>query len=148
REAIANGRRIGPRVFIAGDPFDGVRIREAGGVSIGSEPQLDAALARATLLGVDFLTLRGRLGSRLESHLVDYAHGHGLRMTTPGTAPWRTRETRRRASRRLSNRTAIRSKRSCLPAGVSSLVQMRRHSWTCRTDSACTWSSSNWSLQG
>jgi hypothetical protein len=82
REAVANGRRIGPRVFIAGDPFDGRRVRAAGGVSIGSEAALDAALQRATLLGIDGLAVRGRLAGPLEQRLVEYAHAHGLRATT------------------------------------------------------------------
>ena len=82
REAVANGRRIGPRVFIAGDPFDGRRVRAAGGVSIGSEAALDAALQRAMLLGIDGLAVRGRLAGPLERRLVEYAHAHGLRATT------------------------------------------------------------------
>ncbi len=82
REAVGNGRRIGPRVFIAGDPFDGRRVREAGGVSIGSEQVLDTALQRATLLGVDGLVVRGRMAGPLEQRLVEYAHAHGLRATT------------------------------------------------------------------
>ena len=81
REAIDNGRRLGPRVFITGDPFDGRRVRDAGGVSIGSEAALDAALRRATLLGVDSLEVRGRLAGPLEQSLVEYAHRHGMRAT-------------------------------------------------------------------
>jgi Amidohydrolase family len=69
-------------VFIAGDPFDGRRVREAGGVSIGSEQALDTALQRATLLGVDNLVVRGRLAGPLEQRLVEYAHLRGLRSTT------------------------------------------------------------------
>jgi Tol biopolymer transport system component len=80
REAIANGRRIGPRVFIAGDPFDG---RQFGhNTSMTSEQQLEPALARATLLDVDVLAMRGRLGGLLERRLADYAHARGLRTTT------------------------------------------------------------------
>ena len=37
REAFDAGRRPGPRVFIAGDPFDGVRVYYPGGVSVTSE---------------------------------------------------------------------------------------------------------------
>lgn len=40
RESYDAGRRIGPRVFLAGDPFGGIRVSEAGGVSIASESQL------------------------------------------------------------------------------------------------------------
>ncbi len=82
REAIANGRRLGPRVFIAGDPFDGGRVRDSGGVSVTSGQQLDVALGRATLLGVDYMTARGRLGASIEQRLTFYAHARGLRATT------------------------------------------------------------------
>jgi imidazolonepropionase-like amidohydrolase len=80
REAIANGRRIGPRVFIAGDPFDGRRLGR--NTAITSDQQIEPALARAALLGVDFLTMRGRFGGSFERRLADYAHAHGLRATT------------------------------------------------------------------
>ena len=80
REAIGHGRRIGPRVFIAGEPFDGRRIGHS--TSIASDQQIEPALARATLLGVDFLTMRGRLGGSFERRLANYAHARGLRATT------------------------------------------------------------------
>ncbi len=41
RESFDAGRRPGPRVFLAGDPFDGVRVYGPGGVSVTSDAQLD-----------------------------------------------------------------------------------------------------------
>jgi Tol biopolymer transport system component len=82
QEAIANGRRVGPRVFITGDPFDGRRVSEAGGVSVSSQASLEAALDRASQLGVDNFYARGRLAGSLEQRLVDYAHRRGLRTMT------------------------------------------------------------------
>ena len=81
REAIDNGRRLGPRVFITGDLLDGRRVRDAGGISIGSKAALDSALQRADALGADSLEVRGRLAGPL-SRLVEYAHRHGMRATT------------------------------------------------------------------
>jgi len=82
QESLANGRRIGPRVLITGDPFDGRRVRAPGGISIASRDALDAALRRSTLLGVDALHARERLGGPLEQRLVDEAHVRGLRAST------------------------------------------------------------------
>lgn len=82
REAFDAGRRPGPRVFIAGDPFDGTRIFYPGGVSIGSEDQLDRELDRAATLGVDFFKTYVRLPDRLQKRVVDYAHDLGRPVTS------------------------------------------------------------------
>jgi Tol biopolymer transport system component/imidazolonepropionase-like amidohydrolase len=82
REALDNGRRPGPRILMAGDPIDGQRVRDAGGVSVVSVAELDEALERATLLGADFIATRTRLGRRLHQRLTTYAHEHGLRAST------------------------------------------------------------------
>jgi len=82
REALENGRRPGPRIFMAGDPIDGRRVRDAGGVSVVSADELDEALERATLLGADFIATRTRLGRSLHPRLTAYAHEHGLRAST------------------------------------------------------------------
>src|SRR5262249_322358 len=58
REALENGRRPGPRIFMAGDPIDGRRVRDAGGVSVVSAAELDEALERATLPAADFIATR------------------------------------------------------------------------------------------
>jgi imidazolonepropionase-like amidohydrolase len=82
REAFDAGRRPGPRVFIAGDPFDGIRVYYPGGVSIGSEEQLDRELDRAAALGVDFFKTYVRLPDRLQKRVVDYAHDLGRPVTS------------------------------------------------------------------
>jgi imidazolonepropionase-like amidohydrolase len=82
REAFDAGRRPGPRVFIAGDPFDGMRIYYSGGVSMGSDEQLDRELDRATALGVDFFKTYVRLPDRLQKRIVDYAHDLGKPVTS------------------------------------------------------------------
>jgi Tol biopolymer transport system component len=78
RESFDSERRPGPRVFIAGDPFDGARVYEPGGVSIASDEQLDAALERTTMLGFDFFKTSTRLPDRFQRRIVEYAHARGL----------------------------------------------------------------------
>jgi Tol biopolymer transport system component/imidazolonepropionase-like amidohydrolase len=82
REAFDAGRRPGPRVFIAGDPFDGSRVYYPGGVSITSDEQLDRELDRANALGVDFFKTYVRLPDRLQKRIVDYAHDAGKPVTS------------------------------------------------------------------
>ncbi len=74
REAFDAGRRPGPRVFLAGDPFDGARIYYPGGAAITSEQQLAQELDRASTLGVDFFKTYVRLPDRLQKGVVDFAH--------------------------------------------------------------------------
>ena len=82
RESFDAGRRVGPRLFMAGDPFDGVRIYYAGGVAVTSDVQVDRELERATALGVDFFKTYVRLPDRLQKRVVDYAHAHGRPVTS------------------------------------------------------------------
>jgi Tol biopolymer transport system component len=82
REALDNGRRPGPRIFMAGDPIDGRRVRDAGGVSVASAAELDEALERSSALGADFIATRTRLGRSLHPRLTTYAHEHGLTAST------------------------------------------------------------------
>ena len=78
REAFDAGRRPGPRVFLAGDPFDGARVYYPGGV-VGDvrTAQLEQELDRASTLGVDFFKTYVRLPDRLQKRIVDYAHASG-----------------------------------------------------------------------
>ncbi|HEY7284012.1 MAG TPA: amidohydrolase family protein [Vicinamibacterales bacterium] len=82
REAIDSGRRIGPRIFAAGDPFDGARVYYPGGVSITSDAQLDRELDRARLLDVDFFKTYVRLPDRFQQRIVEYAHSLGKPVTS------------------------------------------------------------------
>lgn len=82
REAFDAGRRPGPRVFIAGDPFDGARVYYPGGVSVTSDAQLDGELDRASALGVDFFKTYVRLPDRMQKRVVDYAHAQGKPVTS------------------------------------------------------------------
>jgi Tol biopolymer transport system component/imidazolonepropionase-like amidohydrolase len=82
RESFDAGRRPGPRVFLAGDPFDGVRSYYPGGVAITSDAQLDQELDRAASLGVDFFKTYVRLPDHFQKSIVDYAHARGRPVTS------------------------------------------------------------------
>jgi Tol biopolymer transport system component/imidazolonepropionase-like amidohydrolase len=82
RESFDSGRRPGPRIFMAGDPFDGARIYYPGGVSVTSDAQLERELDRANALGVDFFKTYVRLPDRLQKRIVDYAHDLGKPVTS------------------------------------------------------------------
>jgi len=82
RESFDAGRRPGPRVFLAGDPFDGVRSYYPGGVAITSDAQLDQELDRASALGVDFFKTYVRLPDAYQKKVVDYAHARGKPVTS------------------------------------------------------------------
>ena len=82
REAFDAGRRPGPRVFLAGDPFDGARVYYPGGVSITSDEQLDRELDRGSALGVDFFKTYVRLPDRLQKRVVEFAHARNRPVTS------------------------------------------------------------------
>jgi hypothetical protein len=82
REAFDAGRRMGPRVFFAGDPFDGARVYHPGGIAVTSDSQLEQALDRASTLGVDFFKTYVRLPDRLQKRIVTYAHDQGKPVTS------------------------------------------------------------------
>ena len=87
RESFESGRRPGPRVFTAGSPIEGARVFEPGGVSVVSDDQLNVALERATMLGADFFNTSTRLPDRLQKHVIEYAHAHGLPVTSSDLFP-------------------------------------------------------------
>jgi Tol biopolymer transport system component len=87
RESFEAGRRPGPRLFIAGDPFNGIRSNDPGGVAVASVAQLDQELDRAASLGVDFFTTEVRLPGALQKHVVEYAHAHDKPVTSPEIFP-------------------------------------------------------------
>src|SRR5262252_1717465 len=82
RESFDAGRRPGPRVFLAGDPFDGVRSFYPGGVAITSDAQLEQELDRASALDVDFFKTYVRLPDRFQKRVIEYAHAHDKPVTS------------------------------------------------------------------
>ena len=82
KESFGSGARRGPRVFSTGGPFDGSRIYYAGGVPLSGGAQLPLELERTTQLGFDLLKTYVRLDDRLQKQVIDYAHAHGVPVTS------------------------------------------------------------------
>jgi hypothetical protein len=82
REAIDSGRRVGPRVFSTGEPFDGTRIYYPGGSSVADGAQLTARFARVQQLDFDFVKTYVRLPDLLQKQVIDEAHRLGLPVTS------------------------------------------------------------------
>ncbi|HMD36964.1 MAG TPA: hypothetical protein VKH42_18445, partial [Vicinamibacterales bacterium] len=87
QEAIASGRRPGPRMITSGDRLEGVRVSDAGGVFITSDAQLDQELERASMLGSDFIATGPRLPDRFLKSAVVEAHRTGAPVSSPALFP-------------------------------------------------------------
>ena len=61
REAFDSGARVGPRILMTGEPFDGTRIYYPGGSSLDDSGQLPMQLQRAKDFGFDFVKTYVRL---------------------------------------------------------------------------------------
>ncbi|MBI4539343.1 MAG: PD40 domain-containing protein [Gemmatimonadetes bacterium] len=90
REAIAAGVRVGPREFFTGRTFDGTRIYYAGSLALDGGTQLPLELERARTLGYDLIKTYVRLPDVLQRRVIEYAHAHGLPVSShelyPGVA--------------------------------------------------------------
>lgn len=82
KESIGSGKRRGPRVFATGGPFDGSRIYYAGGVPLAGGGQLPLELQKTTQLGYDLIKTYVRLDDRLQKQVIDFAHQHGMPVTS------------------------------------------------------------------
>jgi Tol biopolymer transport system component/imidazolonepropionase-like amidohydrolase len=82
KESIGSGARRGPRVFATGGPFDGSRVYYAGGVPLASGAQLPQELQKSTALGYDLIKTYVRLDDQLQRQVIDFAHAHGLPVTS------------------------------------------------------------------
>jgi Tol biopolymer transport system component len=74
RESFDAGRRPGPRLFVSGESYDGIRRFEAGGVAVTSDEQLDRELERSGALDVDFFKTDVRLPGRYARRMIRFAH--------------------------------------------------------------------------
>jgi imidazolonepropionase-like amidohydrolase len=82
RESFASGARIGPRVLLTGEPFDGTRIYYPGGTALDGGSQLGVQMTRAADLGFDFIKTYVRLPDLLQQRVIDEAHALGLPVTS------------------------------------------------------------------
>jgi Tol biopolymer transport system component len=74
RESFDMGRRDGPRVFVSGQAFDGVRTFYPGYMPITSKLQLDSELDASSRFGIDFFKTYVRLPDRFQQIVTEYAH--------------------------------------------------------------------------
>jgi hypothetical protein len=90
RESFDMERRVGPRVFLSGQAFDGARTFYPGYMPIVSEDQLQDPLDAASRYGVDFFKTYVRLPDRFQQMVTEYAHAVHLPVTShelyPGAA--------------------------------------------------------------
>jgi Tol biopolymer transport system component/imidazolonepropionase-like amidohydrolase len=82
RESIGAGVRIGPRIFSTGAPFDGSRIFYSGGVPVNGSRQLDLELEKTVQLQYDLIKTYVRLSDSLQKQVIDFAHRHGMPVTS------------------------------------------------------------------
>ena len=82
REAIDSGVRIGPRVVTTGEPLDGTRIYYPGGVALDSGALVESYMARAQVLGFDFVKTYVRLPDLIQKRIIEAAHEAGLPVTS------------------------------------------------------------------
>jgi imidazolonepropionase-like amidohydrolase len=82
REAIASGRRLGPRLLLTGEPIDGTRIYYSGGVALDGGADIDAYVARAQTLGFDLIKSYVRLPDLLQRRVIAAAHRAGMPVTS------------------------------------------------------------------
>ncbi|MGW0712936.1 amidohydrolase family protein [Streptomyces sp. NPDC002643] len=79
KEALASGRRTGPRVFTAGDLVDGSRIYYSSGRPVTDGEQLRREIDKARALGHDMVKTYVRLPYALQREAIRAAHRDGLR---------------------------------------------------------------------
>jgi Tol biopolymer transport system component/imidazolonepropionase-like amidohydrolase len=82
REAYESGRRVGPRLFSTGEPFDGTRVYYAGGTSLDDTGQLPLVLQRAKDFDFDFVKTYVRLPDLMQKRIIDEAHRMGMPVTS------------------------------------------------------------------
>ncbi len=78
REAIGAGVRLGPRTFFTGQTFDGSRIYYAGSMALHGGARLEQELERAARMDYDLVKTYVRLEDRLQERVIDFAHEHGM----------------------------------------------------------------------
>jgi imidazolonepropionase-like amidohydrolase len=78
REALASGRRIGPRLFSNTEPIDGSRVYYDFMRPVVNQPQLERELARLEAFDADSLKTYVRLPFRLQAQAIAFGHRLGL----------------------------------------------------------------------
>jgi imidazolonepropionase-like amidohydrolase len=82
RQAIANGTLPGPRLLTSGAKLEGLKPIWKGTIEVGSEADVDAAIAHEQRVGVDFVKITdSTLDPKLFLYAVSRARAAGLRVS-------------------------------------------------------------------
>lgn len=87
REAVEAGVRIGPRIYTTGHLFEWQRVYYKMGVALAGPDHLELELQRAAALRHDLLKSYVRLPDRQQRRLVEFAHAHGIPVSTHEVYP-------------------------------------------------------------
>ncbi|MGP3922187.1 amidohydrolase family protein [Streptomyces sp. 8N616] len=82
KEAVESGRRTGPRIFAAGDLFEGSRVSYAPVRPVTSADALQREISKAKALGHDVVKTYVRLPYALQRKAIEAAHQLGLPATS------------------------------------------------------------------
>jgi len=87
RESWDSGKRLGPRLFFAGELLDGDRIYYGQSLSLLDRGQIDAQLQRAKHLDYDLLKTYVRLPHAQQRYVIDQAHSLGIPVSSHEVFP-------------------------------------------------------------
>ena len=82
KEAQINGDILHPRIFYTGSPIDGNRVYYNGTYAQMSLEQIERELTRSQDLSFDLIKTYVRLPDGLQQAVIDFAHTHGLPVTS------------------------------------------------------------------
>jgi Tol biopolymer transport system component/imidazolonepropionase-like amidohydrolase len=87
REAVASGRRPGPRLFLTGYLLDGSRVYYPMATAAPTAEAVDREIERARLLQYDFLKTYVRLPDALQRRAIAGAHAAGIPVSSHEVYP-------------------------------------------------------------
>lgn len=87
RESWDSGRRLGPRLFFAGELLDGDRIYYGQSISLLDRDQIDAQIQRAQRLDYDLLKTYVRLPHAQQRYVIGAAHDLGIPVSSHEVFP-------------------------------------------------------------
>jgi len=82
REAFESGRRLGPRVYLAGNLLEGPRLYYPLSVSVTTPEEADQAVDRAKRLQYDLVKTYVKLTEPLRERVVEEAHRDGIAVSS------------------------------------------------------------------
>ena len=87
RESWDSGKRLGPRLFFAGELLDGDRVYYGQSAPVPTAALVDAAVERAGRLDYDWLKTYVRLPHRLQQRVIARAHALGIPVSSHEVFP-------------------------------------------------------------